>query len=776
MVGGQSRDDGKGGVKYVLVNPSGEVVGSAYPGGGGSSSRKSSSSNAAAKRAAEEAARQKILEAARKAAEEAKRQEELKRERLRKALLESKLSSILLGRSKRTGQAIQAARALEEELSTETIQKLRTKELRGNATTKDKLKLAGASFAAGLLSNGLAVIELPKVLNEVRKNPSIVKKLPGAIRTEGAKFGQLARQSPASATGRVVAELISFKGISKAAKTTSELGTFLRAGGKVKPGQTIKLGSGAEAIDLKVVGNIPGESVAKQIGRAGGTSRVATSSQANKLVGLIKGGKIVRKPLGTTKAGKKIEDVLSTAGKRRLVRFDKGNISPRDLVSLDREVKIKGGKGILERSFFADPAGRVRPSRLGVEKEKPLSLYESISEDITFRKSKPQVLVFKDAQIEKLPRSLQGIKNKLRAGKPLTNLESAKLVQFQLKRSGKFKPLGFVSKESEITLAPGELIRRKRVLGSINVRGRRVPIVKVEVYRPKANTKKLITKLRNKKITKKEIAQLNRRLKKETGLDYKLSSSSRSGGRYVSLKKSAAKAIISSSPRLNKSSRKGGRSSPRTRSGGSSGRSSPRTRKSGSSKSPIRRSPKSGSSYGSSGRSPLRTGKSGRSIILTKPKGYSPRILPRQVNTYYVVHKVGGQYRKLYPKPLTATDARDFAVYAIDNKLSKTAFLVPLGKASRVVSVPKAIQGYYGRNSRKVRPYRIRFGKKRQLVNGYIEKRPYFRDTPGENRALRLAKLRAKKSKPMSSKRRQELLKRLKKARAARMRNLKRRK
>ena len=152
------------------------------------------------------------------------------------------------------------------------------------------------------------------------------------------------------------------------------------------------------------------------------------------------------------------------------------------------------------------------------------------------------------------------------------------------------------------------------------------------------------------------------------------------------------------------------------------------------------------------------------------PRGFSSRRLSKSVKTYYVVEKVRGKYRKLYPKPLTAKDARDYATYSIDNRLSKTAFFIPLGKAKSVVRPPKNIQGYYSKNSRKFRPYRIRFGKRRQLVNGFIEKRKYFQDTRGER--LQARNLRSRSSRPMNAARRKQLILQLQKARAVRMRQM----
>jgi hypothetical protein len=59
-------------------------------------------------------------------------------------------------------------------------------------------------------------------------------------------------------------------------------------------------------------------------------------------------------------------------------------------------------------------------------------------------------------------------------------------------------------------------------------------------------------------------------------------------------------------------------------------------------------------------------------------------------------------------------------------------------------------------------------------VNGYIEKRRFFRDTPGENRGLR--RVRRVQRKPMNMQQRKVLLNRLAIARKVRMMNLRRRK
>jgi len=192
------------------------------------------------------------------------------------------------------------------------------------------------------------------------------------------------------------------------------------------------------------------------------------------------------------------------------------------------------------------------------------------------------------------------------------------------------------------------------------------------------------------------------------------------------------------------------------------------------------------------------------------PKDFQTKQLRNAVTTYYVAEKVRGKFKKLYPKSLSLSDAKDYAVYSIDNRLSKTAFFVPSGKSKNIAVAPKNIQGYYSRNAKKVRPYKIRMGKKRDLVNGFIEKRKYSFDKPGEKvQAKRLRKVtrrkitpaqrkvmlknleKARKARGITTKKTQTrrvvkrkispaqrriLIERLKKARAARMRNIRKRK
>ena len=101
-----------------------------------------------------------------------------------------------------------------------------------------------------------------------------------------------------------------------------------------------------------------------------------------------------------------------------------------------------------------------------------------------------------------------------------------------------------------------------------------------------------------------------------------------------------------------------------------------------------------------------------------------------------------------------------------------------MGKAKKVVSPPKNIAGYYSKHRIKVRKYKIRYGKKKQMLNGFIEKRKYFQDQPLEKAQMKRLRRKAirkspkrtappkKKKVKMSASRRKQMLSNLKKARS----------
>lgn len=212
-------------------------------------------------------------------------------------------------------------------------------------------------------------------------------------------------------------------------------------------------------------------------------------------------------------AGKK--DVLAVSGQRDLF----GQLFRRD-IPVDKPLPFEGAS-LLEKSFFADPRGRFRPKRAGID-QKTASLTDIIKGDFTFKRAKPQLVFFEGASIEKLPSSLLDVEKALKEGRTLTQAQEARLLEFQLKPSGEFKPVGFQSIESEITLAPGEILkskgffqRRKTIID-----GKVVEIIPADIGKASPRTTELLQK---QTLTTAEQGELLKRLGGETGLSTRIS-------------------------------------------------------------------------------------------------------------------------------------------------------------------------------------------------------------------------------------------------------------
>lgn len=612
---------------------------------------------------------------------------------------------------------------------------------------------AGAAYAlvnyikstAQLGKGAVGVIKNPKQAKGFLKN---IKNIPKSFKENVIKNIAIAKTNPNFFIGKITTEAgleyVSFKGAGAGLKYTGKLGT--KAVNAVDPlfkgaaqtGKTIKLaGKGGKTLNLKVVGSIPKESLSSQLKRAG-TRVNAISSQADALVGLIRRKKLLRKPIPN-------EAKFSKSTKKLLKKFDKGTINRRELIKLDKLVRKSKAKGILERSFFADPNLRIRPSRLGLVKESGASLSDIFKGNITFRKASPQILLFEDQLVERFPKALKGIVNKIKRNKSLTSKESRKLLEFQNKKTGAFKPLGFVSRESEITLAPGEIVVRKKRLATVEINGRRVPIIKAEVQRATKGTQNLLKKFSRGELSKKQIRKLNNKLKKETGFSNPLSYG-RKGKKYISPSRtfSQASRITSKlSRRTKKYSYKASQVRytstgkpyvptpygprfipPSGRSGGSVSVSSP-----------------SGARV--SARSPIKTssGKPPTEEPPTKPeKNKQKKRFSKAIPSYNVFAKVGKKFYKISKGPLARSDALSKGAYAVDNTTARTFKIVRAGKRRSVNTIPTNERGYFNKIGKKLRGFKIRRGQRFKVVPKYIEKRKYGIDTKGEKRGLSIAR------------------------------------
>lgn len=608
---------------------------------------------------------------------------------------------------------------------------------------------------------------------------------------------------------------------------------LLRKATKLKPELALKLQtvkSGAKPLSAQA--------------RLAGKKVTAVTAQADQLFSLIKSKRIIRKPISG-------EAKFPAAIKRTLAKFDAGKrLTNKEFANVNMWLRRNVAPNItlLERSLYLDPASGLRASRLGIQEAKTATIRDILRGNFTLWKKtgKPQILVFENAQVAKFPKALRTIERKLKTGKTLTTAETNRLIRWQVQTgSGKFKPIGSTiyagGKEFEITLAPGELIRRVKRIGRVYINGRKVTIVSAEVFKPSRAILRQMKLANIGKLTKNQVKKLDKFLSRKLGRNVRVETPSLiRGARRVRtnvpvlrvsglgirvlpfgrglFRRTIAKRTSSFTRRISRPSsrisRRITRVSRRTTRVGRTTRVSRRNvrvrringRRITQRTVRVRRGTTRINQRVSRPRINRRLGRRGYPGERPKPK--PPIALPRfkeqrlskSIPTFYVVEKVRGKFKKLYPKPLSLKDARDYAAYSIDNRLSKTAFFIPLGRAKRVVRPPKKIAGYFSKTSRKFRPYRIRFGKKRRLVNGFIEKRKFFSDTIGEKSALRslrgVSPTRRKQiirrmqisrrnrrmipnrriRRRISPQRRRQLIMQLRKARIIRMRNLRRRK
>jgi len=626
---------------------------------------------------------------------------------------------------------------------------------------------------------------LPKNLWTLVTNPSNIKDVPKAVYDDFKDTIQLIKTSPSEAiakvgsdilTGMIVGEI--FKPIGKlttnvATRLSTKFSGVAKVGGKL----VIK----GKDITIKVVGSIPKQSLRGQVGLAGKAVN-AISSQAQSLLSYVKRNKVIRKPLGLTKTGKTIESSLSNYGKKLLNKLDDGKITANEIIKLNSMVKKLGSKGILERSFFADPFSRVRPSRLGVVATKEGNIFDLLSGKATIKAQKPQILLFENVKIQKLPKTLSSIKSKLLSGKTLSKLETAKLLTWQQRVTGKFKPIGFVTRESEITLAPKEIIKRVKKVGVTLVNGKRVPIISTKVVKPSKYLSNLLSKS-SLKMSTKELSKLAKQLSKETGFKYS-ASSVKQGLKYYPLgRKLASYSTLALSrytkpasylktitSRVNLSSLKyTSKKQPyiKTKYGikfiskGSIGKVS-KGKVSISYKVPdyrikypkypyptypISKPPIYPTKYKKGGVSkppyyPTRI----PSIV---PPSKKIRISPSPIKTiskskpvpvFNVFGKSGKRFVKLNTKPLIKNDALSRGAFAIDVTTSKRFKIVPAGKTKTVGVLRKGEQNYFNRAGYKLREYRVRGGRAFAIKPNYIERTKYGIDTRGEKRGLSIAK------------------------------------
>jgi hypothetical protein len=633
------------------------------------------------------------------------------------------------------------------------IMLLRTANLRSGGTfnlNREK-NLALYTFSKTIVDEARGIKSAPSTIKAIYQNPHVIKEIPKIIREEGANFGTLIKESPTEATVQIGTQVLILKGTSKAIKLVSRAGNNLarlspKFKGVLRKGGKITLNIDGEVTKLRIVRKIPTSKIRKQVLQAGKTVR-PVSTQANRLVNLIRRSRAIRKPLGELK--------LSKYSKNLLRKLDKGqSLTRKEIIKLNKSLRKAGSKGLLERSFFADPTGKIRPSRLGLQ-EKEAGFMDYLSGDITFKKTKPQILVFKEQKLSKFPKSLRKITAKLKKGKALNQEETAKLLKFQLKKTGKFKPLGHVTRESEITLAPGEIIKREKKIGVTLYKGRRIPIVQARVIKPSKKLGKLISKGKAGTLARKELKSLKRLMKKETGFKLRSSSYSKSK-KYFSLKRNLFSPAISGLSSLRRSKVKYSSNSRKSKYSKTS-KVSPISKYRGGPGTPYKSGspeyipkPKYSSktykkSYGSSGKTARIPPKTVRLGTLPYKQKGKYKIYKVKLPVYNVYGKSGKKFIKINTAPLIRKDALSRGTYAVDHSTSKTFKIIPIGKHKRVGSIQVKERNYFNKKNYKLRSVRIRKGQKFKLRDKFIEKRRFGIDTQGEKRGLSLARLKKSK-------------------------------
>lgn len=654
------------------------------------------------------------------------------------------------------------------------------------------------------------------IINEPGVVVSTTKTFSSKMIKKGKAFGKLIVVEPGLAVGKIAGEVFILKGTGKAFKVVGKVGGNAAArlspkfrkikGGTIKipsqrPGKTLKITVGGPVAKIR-------EPISKQAAVAG-TRTTAVSAQADRLVNMIRTRKVVRKPIPN-------EKLLRPTTKKLLKKFDDGKITSREFTTLNKAIQkeTKGAANLLERSFFADPKGRFRPSRLGLRKERDASIKDILKGDFTFKSGKPQILIFEDVAIEKFPASLRGVAKKLKSGKSLTKSEADQLLKFQSKISGKFKPVGALTREPEITLAPGEVIKKVKKVGVTTIKGKKVDIVKVKVVKPTKKTQTLLKKSKAGTITSKELKELRKRINKETGFKSTLSRRTTRRKPRARLPKPIPRRKPIGRRKVRIPKKIGVRKMPirkrtrpirprkiirkpiRPRRIKKTGRPIPRK---STRKTPPKTTPRPPARRGRPGkpvkkppaRPPRRGGKP--SAIPPKKVGKTKRIRVRKQKpgAYNVfarplkATKKGAKPKliKINKRKLSKTRAKDLRNYVTDTSLARTARIKKTkGKPGQPkLKVPT---GYSRKTSKKFRRYKVIKGKRQPLPKGkVIERSRNLLDTRQEKKKITLRRRIKQLSKPLKRRvpikkpkvSRAVMLANLAKARRVRVANLKKR-
>jgi len=358
-------------------------------------------------------------------------------------------------------------------------------------------------YGTGVLKNFKIIRKLnpkfAKIINGeliLRKIPTEVFKVRGATRLLKARVKKPSFKRPLSS----IADFLKGRKPGQFKRFTKDPGLILKT-------QTVQTG---------------GRSLSAQAELAG-QEITAVNAAAEQLTGWLKRKKLIRKPIPG-------EELFSVRMKLLLKKFDSGqSLTPKEFAEINKllQKKVAGNITLLERSLYADPESGFRVSRLGISKSRTATLRDIVKGNFKLISSKPQVLIFENAKVAKFPTKLKDVEIKLRAGQKLTTKETNRLIKWQVETgSGKFKPIGSTifkgGTELEVTLAPGEYIKRIKRVGFTFINDVKINFVTAEIWAPTKSIMEKIKAAKLGKLTNKQLLKLENDLSKKLGRKIKV--------------------------------------------------------------------------------------------------------------------------------------------------------------------------------------------------------------------------------------------------------------
>jgi len=506
-------------------------------------------------------------------------------------------------------------------------------------------------------------------------------------------------------------------------------------------------------------------SLAEQTAFAG-KEVTAVNAAAVQITSWINRKQLIRKPI----PGEKNFPAII---KKALAQFDSTGKLPKKtfaMVNKWLQKNVAPNITLLERSLYLDPTAGLRVSRLGINKEKTASLLDIFRGNFRLKGDKPQVLIFENAKVANFPKQLKDIEKKLKANKKLTTAETNRLIAWQVKTgSGKFKPIGSTiyagGKELEVTLAPGEFIKRIKRVGFTYIKGKKVDFVTAEVYKPSKDLLDKVNKANKGKLTDKEILALEKELSKKLGRKMRVETPKtrasrvrsttqkpvlRVSGKTFRIIETARRTLRASKrttkapprttkapPRTLRASKRTTKAPPRTL------RASKRTTKAPSrtTKAPprtLRASKRTTKAPPRTLRAPSRTTKA-PSKTTKAPKLKFDSKLPKGTRLKYDIKfkERGNVKTRKLGLPLNAAIKRGFG--AVDRTTQASAQLIIVGTTKAKDIASKDVQRLKSK-------FTIRKGKDKTVLR-FVEKNKNRIDTQGEKKGLKLSKVLKKKKK-----------------------------